>query len=306
MRSFIAFSFVAAIGCGGGGGPELLRDDIPDPPPGGEQVVSPIFEVPAQSEVFYCMRIYHDINEELNVHSSVGYQVAGGHHVMLYYSEEAQEGGDEPHDCGGGDMGNIRFVGVGTADGIGIGLPEGIAMKLPAGVKLYSQSHYVNTTDQAIQAQDVVNLEVLQPEDVVQTAGAFTEVDLTLELPPGVGTDGVVDCTAPMDMQVPWMIPHMHEFGTHFTLEVLRGDQTIPVYDEDWDPSFRDHFPVVEFEPHLQLTANDRIRTTCSWFNDTGETMYWPKEMCATFMSFYPSPDGALLACDEFGNHFAP
>jgi hypothetical protein len=305
MRSFFAVAFL--IGCGGGsGGPDLLREDIPDPPAGGVQVVSPIFEVPAESEVFMCMRIYTDITEELNVHASVGYQVEGGHHVMLYYSEEEQEGGDEPHDCGGGDMGNIRFVGVGTADGIGISLPDGVAMKIPPGVKLYSQSHYVNTSAAPMQAQDVVNLEVLAPEAVEQTAGAFTEVDLTLELEPGVASDGVVDCTAPMDMTIPWMIPHMHEKGTHFKLEVIRGEETVAVYDEDWDPSFRDHFPVVEFEPHLQLTTADRIRTTCSWFNDTGETMYWPAEMCATFMSFYPSPDGALLACDSQGNHFQP
>jgi len=305
----ISFILSLAPGCAtdsAGGGPDKIRDDIPDPGPGGVQLVSPTFTVAATTESFTCMRIPFSVTEDMYVNASTAWQVAGGHHTMLYFSDEVQEGGDDPHECGGGDMGNIRFIGVGTGDGVGIALPGGVAMKIPAGVKIYTQSHYLNTTENEILAQDVINLDLIPAAEVEQIAGAFTEVDLTLELPAGQTTTRTIDCTAPMEMDVPWMIPHMHELGSHYTIELVRGEQTTTLYDEAWDPSFRDHFPLVQYDQAIHLTPTDHLRTTCTWNNNTLEKRLFPNEMCATFMPFYPSPDGALLACDEFGSQFKP
>ncbi len=309
MRSLAlcGIALVGLLGCGGGSsGPQLLRDDIPEPPEGGVQLVGPIFEVPAQTEAFYCMRVPFESDEPMYVIQSASYQVSGGHHVMLWYSDTSPPSGDAPHECDDGDMGNLRLIGVGSAEGGGIATPDGIAMKIPAGVKIYTQSHYLNLGDSAMQAQDVTNLTLIPESAVEQLAGSFTQVDLTLDLAPGQETTRTVDCTAPMDMAVPWMLPHMHELGVHFTLELLRGDQVTTLYDETWDPSFRDHFPIVDFDPHLQLSTSDRLRTTCTWQNDGLERRLFPSEMCATFMLFYPSPDGTMWACDETGDHFQP
>jgi hypothetical protein len=226
---------------------------------------------------------------------------------LLYYSDEPL-GGAAPHVCGAADMGNIRFVGVGTSDGIGISLPDGVALKVPAGAKIYTQAHYLNVGTSDILAQDVINLDLRVFEEVEQVAGAFTEVDLTLDLAAEEVTTREIDCTAPMAMNVPWMIPHMHELGTHYLIEMIDGDteEVTTVYDQVWDPTFRDHFPVIPFEEPLVLDANDRLRTTCTWDNTTTSRRLFPNEMCATFMPFYPSPDGALLACDETGTHFRP
>ena len=308
MRLVFASTLLAAAACSGGdSGPDTIRDDLPPAPTDGMRLVGPTFTLPAGKEVFECMRIPADTTKDIYVNASETWQVTGGHHTMLFYSEHPT-GGEEPHECTDADMGNIRFVGVGTADGIGIKLPEGIVLKIPAGVKIYTQSHYLNTTDEDIVVQDVVDLHTLSLDKVQMVAGAYTEVDLGLELQPGVDTTRVIDCPVPMQaMTVPWMIPHMHELGMNFKLELIKGGtETHTLYESAWTTTLRDHFPLVEFDPFLNLTSADRIRTTCTWHNTDPEPRLFPHEMCATFMPFFPSPDGKLLACDEHGNTFNP
>lgn len=303
----VAFAVVSLIAaCGGTSDDGIIREDLPPSPSEGVRLASPTFTVSAGKEVFMCMRIPFEVTEDLYVNRSVAFQMTGGHHSMLFYSDTAPDGGDAPHECTDGDMGDIRFIGVGTNDGIGIGLPDGIAMRIPKGSKIYTQSHYLNASDEDLLAQDVVDLHTIALANVQNVAGAFTEVDLGLELPAHQETTRIIDCTTPMAMTVPWVIPHMHELGMQFKLELVRGDQATTLYDTAWSETLRDHFPLVKFDPHLQLTPEDRIRTTCHWNNNTDVLRLFPNEMCATFMPFYPSPDGALLACDENGNHFRP
>jgi hypothetical protein len=301
-----------AAGCSDSGTTEPPVDDgiivdVPPAPSGAKRLVTPTFPVEGGTEVFMCMRVPFEVKEDLYVNSSLAYQATGGHHSMLYYTPPEQLPlKDEPHECEDSDMGNIRFIGVGTGDGVGISLPKGMALKIPAGAKIYTQSHYLNTGSERMIAQDVLDLITIPAAEVEQVAGAFTEVDLGLELPANAETTRKIDCTAPTEMTVPWMIPHMHELGFHIKLEIVSNGVTSTVYETPWEEALRDHFPVVEFEPHLKLTPADRIVTTCTWRNTKSTPLLFPAEMCATFMPFYPSANGAMLACDETGKHFEP
>src|SRR5213078_2232586 len=178
---------------------------------------------------------------------------------------------------------------------------------IPAGSKIYTQSHYLNTTDEDITAQDVIDFHLLTKDKVTNVAGAFVEIDLGFELPPQQDVTRVVDCHPPMDMTVPWMIPHMHELGFDFKLELIHQNaEPTMLYQSLWSTTLRDHFPLVNFDPALQISPTDRLRTTCTWHNNTDTMRLFPNEMCATFMPFWNSPDGALLACDENGNQLRP
>jgi len=77
---------------------------------------------------------------------------------------------------------------------------------------------------------------------------------------------------------------------------------TRTLYDSAWDPQFRDHFPLVNFDPPLELTPADRLVTTCTWNNTETDTIIFPREMCATFMPYWPS-DGSFWVCDETGTN---
>lgn len=313
LRRVVVGATALMLGCNGSDKETQAPPDdgiIFDVPPVGAdavRLVSPTFSVDAGTEVFMCMKIPFEVKEDLFAGGSVVYQPKGGHHSMLYFSPPGQKPPiDTPHECTDADMGNIRFIGVGTADGVGIDLPAGTAMTIPKGATIYTQSHYLNTTDKPIEGQDVVDLRLVPTDQVDQRAGAFTEVDLGLELPAGAETTRQIDCTSPLEMDVPWMIPHMHEWGYHFKIELIVDDVPQTVYETDWSEALRDHFPIVKLDPPVHLRPQDRIRTTCVWHNTEANSLLFPAEMCATFMPFYPSPDGALLACDENGNHFNP
>lgn len=302
----LVVSLLAA--CGGGGDPVYV--DAPPPPEGGVQLLSPTFTIPPHSERLVCMKIPFDSEQDLYVQKSDAYQAEGGHHMLGFYLESNEEGASiagEPHECDESDMGNggLRMLGVGTASGSGIELPEGVAFRIPAGVTIVSQSHYVNPTDEELTAQDALNLEVVPKSEVEDLAGAFTELDLSFELPPRETVSRTVDCTMPVDgVRVPWMLPHMHEFGTHYKIELVRGSgERSVLWEGDWQASFRDDFPIITFDD-LVLNSDDRVVTHCTWENTTDEPMIFPTEMCATFMVFHPSDNGAMHVCDENGEHF--
>lgn len=295
-----------ALGCGkSDSGPELLRDDIPDPPEGGVQFATPIFEIPAGEEVFMCMKVPFEVDRDMFVQRSSVFQADAGHHTLVFYSENSEGVDPEPHECDGFEMTDVRIVTSGTADGVGLGMPDGVVLEVPTGAEIWVQSHYINATDKTRRVQDVINLELIEREEVAQIAGTFAQVDLTFELPPQAETTRVVECQIPRQMTVPWILPHMHEWGRSFKIEVLEGEETIFEREGDWFESARDDFQVEELDQFLELGPEHTIRTTCNWFNNEAETLLFPQEMCVTFFPYFPG-DGGLIACDETGRSFEP
>lgn len=309
MRTFFAILVLGLVlplaACSGDDDGGALLFDVPDPPAGGIQIASPTFTVPGSSEVFMCMRIPYEVTEDLFIQSILGYQADGGHHSLIYYVDANSPNEEAPHECNELDMADLRFVGVGTGYGHGIAMPPGKALRVPAGKRIFIQSHYVNLEADERLVQDVLNLELTPADEVDQILGSFANVDLTFELPPGEETTRVLECSPPHEIKVPWLLPHMHEWGSHFKLEVeFAGGTTEVIYDGGWDAALRDDFPILDQEPHLTIGPDDIIRTTCTWQNTEQETMLFPKEMCASFMVYYPSETGGMLVCDETGNTF--
>jgi hypothetical protein len=97
MRLVISSILLAAAACGGDSGPDTIREDLPPVASDATRLVSPTFNVPAGKEVFECMRFPADTSQDMYINASEAYQVTGGHHSMLYYSDKPT-GGDEPHE----------------------------------------------------------------------------------------------------------------------------------------------------------------------------------------------------------------
>jgi hypothetical protein len=150
-------------------------------------------------------------------------------------------------------------------------------------------------------------LTLIAEADVTQIASTFAHVDLTFSLPALQQTTRSMECAVPREMTIPWLLPHMHEWGEHFKLELLRKDATEPfwMYEGEWFTGARNDFPIQELEEFITLQPGDVIRTTCTWNNTEDTALLWPREMCVTFFPFFPG-DGALLACDESGETFEP
>ncbi len=275
------------------------------PPPPDEGVIrfyGPEFDVQPGEERFICYTIQLGNTQTLYIGRTHAFQSMGGHHALVLSVLNSEATTDAPHECTGADMAlpSIHFVGAGTAAGDGIALPTGMALPIEPGRKLLVQAHYLNVTTGPVRVQDAIDLLSVPEAQVVHQGGAYTQADGTVDLPPHVSTTRSISCTVPVAMNVPLMFPHMHEWGAHARIELTRAGTTTTLYDGAWDPTFRDHFPIVNFDPPLALTPEDRLTTTCTWNNTESDNLIFPREMCASFMPYYPS-NGAFWVCDESG-----
>jgi hypothetical protein len=86
----------------------------------------------------------------------------------------------------------------------------------------------------------------------------------------------------------------MHEIGTHMYSEILREDgAVIPVFDR---PFVFNQQASYEMLPRVVLEAGDKIRSECTYFNDTTQKVLAgpsvKQEICEQYVFAYPA--GAL------------
>jgi hypothetical protein len=74
-------------------------------------------------------------------------------------------------------------------------------------------------------------------------------------------------------------------------MQNLRNDQ--------WRESYTSHPLITNYSVNapLHLAAGTRIRQSCDWDNATDRVMIFPREMCLSFMYYFPG-EGDDIACD--------
>lgn len=246
-------------------------------------------------DYFECHYTNVTSDHEMSVNNSYGLQGQGGHHIVVYYTDDPKPPGH--HECVDAEMTNWHQV-AGSAghdknagEGI-IGLPAGYAIKVPAGKQFVIQSHYINVSGGPMTVKDSVTLELLDPSQVKAYANALVMVDDQFAIPPHAQHTRQSICRLKRDYQMLLLLGHMHEWGKHFTLDEVddQGNVITTLYDQDWAPSYTSHPPVTYFKPEqpLSLKAGTRLRQTCTWDNGTDASMKFPREMCVMFGYYFP------------------
>lgn len=144
--------------------------------------------------------------------------------------------------------------------------PEGHAKALPAGSRLRFEIHY---TPIGKPVQDQMRLALKfaprPPDYVVESAGV---ADVRLAIPPGASSHAeAAEWTAPADIRVLALSPHMHVRGKAMRFEVTtpggepRTLLEVPRYDFNWQ------IPIVYAEPPL-LKKGSVIKVT-GWFDNS-------------------------------------
>ncbi|MEZ4234619.1 MAG: hypothetical protein R3F59_00320 [Myxococcota bacterium] len=273
---------------------------------GAERVIQP------GEDIMFCVYGTYE-GPTVGLHDVHTYQGKFGHHFQLMGTttpllDVADGTVIDCTDGGGYAMADIEPLGLAnraTVDGhesdLSLALPDGMAVELESGQRYILQSHYVNVGAEPIRVRDRAVMTTV-PEDTVETWAAalvFTRGDF--EIPPGEQGSTSFSCTPPADVNVAYLLGHMHEWGTAFSLdEVSAADETRLYEVPEWDPVYRDA-PVLRdglTEP-LELKADRSYRTTCSWLNDTDEALTFPNEMCVTVAYVYPQK--ATIICDGDG-----
>ncbi len=81
----------------------------------------------------------------------------------------------------------------------------------------------------------------------------------------GVRAIGSCDYPVRWDLTLFGALGHMHELGTRYRLELLRGDESAFLLDiPRWDFHWQDHY---QFVTPLELAPGDALRMTCEWDN---------------------------------------
>jgi hypothetical protein len=215
----------------------------------------------------------------------------GTHHLVV--SIGAPDGADDPgFECEFFANHNALLFasGVGTDDFL---FPDGVGVRLVAGQQLFLNAHTFNASEETISGASGVS--------VLKADSVETEAEFTLAGPIFIGTQIAGDgapheisgtCTVGADGTILNWWPHMHQMGTHMKVSV-EGDV---VHDENFTFTEQINYPT-----ERQVQAGDQIDVTCTYVNDTGESVSWGdssnNEMC--FVGFYRYPKIGDAFCTD-------
>lgn len=317
MRIAWIIGAVAVLGCSGGeeappddGIDELWPEAPETPPAGARRIELDEVVVPPFTDQQTCFYLEPEAEERFLTHFD-GYQTEGGHHLLLFRSFIPVPAGTVIDCTAPETMATLIPVISQSAT-----LPEGMAIRVAAGTQLVVQQHYVNTTDRELRVHDVADLHIATEGQVDTIAGFFANTDIGFSLPAGQETTVSIRCTAPWDMSVLRISPHMHEHGARFHASLDRAGEggESPVGDAEdpervvdvpaWRPVMRDLPPDVQWgrEDALQVRAGDAFVTDCTFNNDTGTELGFPEEMCAISGYFFPALEGQTSWICEGGD----
>jgi Copper type II ascorbate-dependent monooxygenase, C-terminal domain len=263
--------------------------------PGHAVLTTPVFEVAPHSEIMWCTVGTWSGDAVGITDYDFSQALPYGHHAQLMYTRtpasELPDGSIVDCTHGGIDATPL-FQGARTGSQM---LPDGMALFLAEQTRWIIQSHYINTTDQTLRANDAVFLDYVAEEEVENWGASWNFGDSELELPPG-DQEVFFDCAWPVDFHLLSLSPHMHEHGTALWVEQLgaeNGAAAEEIYRKDpWDPRYRDDPPVQSFaEGAMSMLAGDRFRVHCAYHNPTEQVLKFPDEMCGVYGLGYSSRD---------------
>ena len=301
---------LALFGCGsdhGGVGTSSSAETFNPPPPldGYTRLVAAtIHDVPPAGDITYCQYAMAPFDHDVDVLAMNGYQSKYGHHAAAFtYTPQAGEqpgasfpcmgtefgasgtgdGGADAHSLSmGAFLGAVGGAGGGTPP---VTLPEGVALRLKKGSGIMLNLHYLNTGEEAIDGNAVLDLKFADPDPSRKLAAMFINLNLGFDLPASTNTTSSIDCVAQSEVQIIMMSNHMHEFGTSASTEVHRagggavdGLRADPTWSSDM--SFNPTFARWPVDAPFLLHTGDTVRTTCNWNNTTAKAIQFPREMC--------------------------
>lgn len=180
----------------------------------------------------------------------------------------------------------IYASGVGTGELI---FPPGKGLILTAGTALGVQLHIYNTGDEVLTGLSGVEVLEVDPASVTEEIDLFLPgpKDGDLSIPTGVTTQ-TGTCTVSQTQTLFALFPHMHQWGVHLKTTLTVGGVDQVLHDDAFD---FEHQDVKTFTP-VTLNPGDKIKTECTFNNDTGATITYGEssdtEMCYSLLYRYP------------------
>ena len=281
--------------------PNLLPSLNPDPAPrGGFQIVTPVVDnLGPGSDTEVCTWTDKITTEQTDVRWTQGYQSEpGGHHIVLYYTMIHQPPGTQ-RTCTDADMATFRLVSGNGEAGTRNMAPGNLVYRIPKGAQLVVNHHWLNTTDQTVSGQAVLNVSPAEPGSSYVPSGNTAILDTSIDIPPG-HYEKDIHCTFDRQMKLWYLIPHEHQYGSHMSISLTRSGAVETPFDIDWSPSFTFHPPEDRKDPSAPLIVQpgDTVDVKCQWENTTDHDLLFGPEMCVAFGQFVDDQNKGNWACD--------
>ncbi len=248
---------------------------------------------PGSADTYKCKRIA--ITEDMWVTGFRAIAPLGTHHTVLTISNNGSQLGEYDCQVGSLDLEMLWASGVGTAE---LNFPDGVGMKLKAGQFVNLNLHLFNASDTPLDGTSGIEVKRVEPAAVVHEADMTFAGTTNFSIPSdGQPHDVSGGCQVSSQWNVFTVWPHMHQHATKQSFEITQGTTTTKVLDNQ-AYSFNEqvNYPIQT----MTLSPGDRIKTTCTYVNNTGTPLTFGdssnEEMCFTGMYKWPA-GGSLFQC---------
>lgn len=237
----------------------------------------------------------------------------GLHHIQILAMENDLEDIDDKHifECavdlfGGPLTGDVDPLFFTSLNDYSVEYPPGVARVLSRvadkddetktrGTQLLYNFHYLNTTEEPIQAEVVVNLHTVPIETVEHPVRSAWWNYVYFEAEPNKVSAVDAKGSFLVDVNLVGMTSHLHEMGRVFEYEM---DGELVYKNTNWaEPEYK------LFEPDTVLKKGEEIDFHCEWFNTASSPRYFglqaDDEMCTAIIEYYPVDEAEAEALLE-------
>lgn len=169
--------------------------------------------------------------------------------------------------------------------------PEGAVIKVPPNHKVIGSLHLLNITPREQVTGLRMRLDLIHPGDVDTVVAPFRLTYRGLDIPPESEARFTGECDLatpfeqrnqkPFDMKLYYVLPHYHELGNYFSLEIMGGDRDGEQLFEL--SGFNAEANGQSFEEPVDMSGTKGFRFTCGYDNPRSESVGWgigDQEMC--------------------------
>jgi hypothetical protein len=281
----------AALGDSGAGDTgTVIPGTVIGPENGQVTIVTTPRTVAPGEEAFLCQDFANPFGETVGVvrsHSTM----TSSHHMFVFFDPIGGNGSLE--DCSGLEYTKTLHASQ-TSDSV-TSYPPGVGVQVTLGTGLRVLAHYLNTTDEPVEAKVTVTFDFVPLDQIELHAGPLFFNNFSISVPPnGVGQASET-CEVPNDIQITEVVSHMHKQGVHF---VAKTDTGQLLYEgSDWDEP-----TPAKFDPPLALPKGTKITYTCDYENPTSQWLDFGEsastnEMCILSGTYYPAILGKAFLC---------
>lgn len=261
------------------------------------ELIAADFTIPAGEELYRCARI--TVTEDVYISSFRALSPLGTHHTVTTIDTSGAADGEFP--CSANTLSDQMIYASGVGTDV-LEFPAGVAMKVSAGQKLLLNLHLYNTSEAPISGRAGTLVKMIPANEVEQEAEMIFTGTFIIALPAMQESSVQGDCQYNTNATVMTVWPHMHQLGTHMKVDIVRaGGGMESLHDAPYSFEEQLNYPLTNT---VQLNSGDRVRVTCTYNNDTMQTVFFgdssTQEMCFAGMYQYPKT-GMGLFCAEGG-----